>query len=326
MVNFIKSWYPADYKLLTELIYSETLKGTKRKRKKRSEWSLRWIVGNVIPIFSKRSSYVQKVPVFCFVSTLCLSSLCSLLFMTSFHFSQGLLLLDASGHLCIWIFFYKICSATPLPISTDLYEQFESAIKRRAAIDMKSSNDSPPLVCYQCRIQQTTGIGHCAYLNKCVANYDHFCLFVWSSIHSTNYMFFLLYLLSMFFTIPVFMYMLYEFTLHDRTLERGQHPLSDNVAHQVIPHIRVKAAVILLLWVALMWLLVASLVVYNVQSILRGQTSRQRSKREAYTAATSMEAFLKNLQKLSEDIFASHRGGSVISEKSDLAAVHVKHV
>jgi hypothetical protein len=72
ILDFIKQWYSAEYSILNEgqshedccnsvLMMQEDRKLSKRivnKRKGRSWLSLQWLGLNVLPIFSKKSSFV----------------------------------------------------------------------------------------------------------------------------------------------------------------------------------------------------------------------------------------------------------------------------
>jgi hypothetical protein len=243
-------------------------------------------------------------------------------------FTRLVLFGNILGQLCIWVCFYKTYHALPMPISPELHEMFSEALAIRASNEINHNGCMAlPPVCYRCRIQQTSRVGHCGHTNKCLVNFDHFCLFLWSPIHSTNYFFFFVYLVSMFVTMPMFMYTLILYIQYCVRLQKEESMfvtaesssssssllLKDHEdEHTPAPSMVIRCAVMYLLWVVLMWLFVTSLLVYHSQSISRGQTSRDRAKQKFYSTAVksvspSWRSFCYNFWTLSEDALRNSR-------------------
>lgn len=324
--QFIKQWYSAEYSILEE---KQTLEGCQLMMKEKDRKvvkgienvvNLQWIFNNILPIFSKKSTFIHQIPFYCFFLTLCISLLYNAVFIftaQTANFSKLLLCSNMCGQLLVWWSFYKIYNASPIPIAPDLYQKFSDAVHARASSVTKHGDNGScePKVCYRCRILQTPGIGHCGYLSKCVVNYDHFCLFLWSSIHSTNYIYFYTYLVSMFLTMLVLMYTLVLYIqysmrmgIQSENTNEAAVTMGSNAGERgtLQASLTVRAAVTYLLWMVLMWLFVSCLLVYHTQSILRGQTSRQRTKQQAFSGrgdGVSGSSFCDNLYALSVDAF-----------------------
>jgi hypothetical protein len=270
-------WYPTEYSILYEKQSSEIyqakhmhdFKTSKRFKKNGGLLSLRWFYVNVFSIFSKKSSVVQKFPFFCFFASLCICMVYSIMFTTAHHtgFPTGVLIYNMCGQMCIWWTFYKTYFATPIPLPPDLHLNFSHTIKSYCDVG-KSDNTTLPSVCYRCRIQQSSRIGHCGHANRCLVNYDHFCFFLWSPIHSTNYIYFYSYLVSMFTTMPCLLYTLVLHVHHCVRIEKEKNiemtdALSVSVTfvedghdndndRQLSPSLEVRGTVVFVLWMILM--------------------------------------------------------------------------
>jgi hypothetical protein len=265
----------------------------------------------------KNSAIVQKIPFYCFFMSLCISTMYTVLFMTSMTSAGAsiiwLKIVNVVGHIFIWFTFYKTYNAIPIHLPVNLFLQFGDVIRNKSYDERMSVSSA---VCYRCRIVQTSRIGHCRHSKRCLINYDHFCLFLWSSIHSTNYLFFFSYLVSMFSTMPIFMHILIQY-IHCTVRAQGVNsvyvtarPWTELIRQS--PSVEVRMAVTYFLWVLLMWMFVFSLIGYHVQSIYRGQTSRERSRGsplpqdgEHTTYRNVSTKLLSNLLELSTDVLYS---------------------
>jgi hypothetical protein len=167
----------------------------------------------------------------------------SILISLYFEVAYSHMGIDVSGHLalyifqlCIWCCFFCTKYADLEPIPDQCFELYPMAMKSLCDsfehVENAHWRGSPkPVIataeslCHICGVVQPLHCRHSYTENRCILNFDHYCVFVGAPIHSNNYTWFMLFILVMLLSMPSFVYTLsthadgtYTFG-HDAALE-----------------------------------------------------------------------------------------------------------
>lgn len=125
-----------------------------------------------------------------------------------FYEMQFLHLLFFFNAFFMWYCLLKVHNLDPgyLPKNTDSYDQ---ALKQVAIFDEWKRGENPlSRLCHTCRLVRPLRAKHCRITNRCVKHFDHYCPYVYNCVGFRNRHYFLLFLVSILFTMASGEYMI----------------------------------------------------------------------------------------------------------------------